>query len=81
MYRGHPSIIIHARGDYLLTSIPESRAIALYLAAKYRDRGVPLIPSSLKPSELGLFAQATSIELTQFDSLVESFVLKHVIAK
>ncbi|KAJ6103394.1 hypothetical protein N7486_005821 [Penicillium sp. IBT 16267x] len=65
-------------GDFTLF---ESRAIAIYLAAKYRDRGVPLIPVSPSPNELGLFAQSASIELTQFDSLAEPFVLTHVIAK
>jgi len=59
----------------------ESRAIALYIAAKHRTYGESLIPESSNPRDLGLFAQAASIELTQFDHLAEPFVLKLVIAK
>ncbi|KAJ6082810.1 hypothetical protein N7467_006945 [Penicillium canescens] len=59
----------------------ESRAIAVYLAAKWKTSGESLIPEATNPGAIGLFAQAVSAELTQFDNLVEPFILKHVIAK
>jgi hypothetical protein len=59
----------------------ESRAIAVYSAAKWKTSGESLIPEATNPGDIGLFAQALSAELTQFDQLAEPFVLKHVIAK
>ncbi|KAJ6034079.1 uncharacterized protein N7446_007624 [Penicillium canescens] len=65
-------------GDLTLS---ESRAIAVYLAAKWKTSGESLIPEATNPGAIGLFAQAVSAELTQFDHLVEPLILKHVIAK
>ncbi|CAI7618853.1 unnamed protein product [Penicillium pancosmium] len=58
----------------------ESRAIAVYLAVKWKTSGESLIPEAANPGAIGLFSQAASAELTQFDQLVEPFVLSHVIA-
>jgi hypothetical protein len=53
----------------------------VYLATKWKTSGESLIPEATNPGAIGLFAQAVSAELTQFDHLVEPFILKHVIAK
>ncbi|KAF5342020.1 hypothetical protein D9611_002057 [Ephemerocybe angulata] len=48
--------------------IYESRAIARYIAEKYPDQGTPLIPKDLRAR--GLFEQALSIELNDFDAYI-----------
>ncbi|KAF5339184.1 hypothetical protein D9611_011203 [Ephemerocybe angulata] len=45
--------------------IYESRAICRYIAEKYADQGTALIPRDLKAK--GLFEQAASVELSNFD--------------
>ena len=45
----------------------ESRAICRYIAAKYRDQGIPLLPDPEDLKATALFEQAASIELTSCD--------------
>jgi hypothetical protein len=51
------------------------------VATKYGNLAESLLPESTDFAAIGLFEQAASIELTQFDSIAEPLVLKHVIAK
>jgi len=54
----------------------ESRAICRYIAAKYPDQGVALIPT--EPKANALFEQAASIEATSFDPYVSKAVYEKV---
>ena len=46
----------------------ESRAIARYVAAKYRAQGTPLLPDPADLQKTALFEQAVSIENSNFDA-------------
>ncbi|RHZ70717.1 hypothetical protein CDV55_106055 [Aspergillus turcosus] len=59
----------------------ESRAIARYVAQKYRNLAEPLMPDSADFANIGLFEVAASVELAHFDRLAEPLVLKHVVAR
>ena len=45
----------------------ESRAIARYVAAKFRDQGNPILPDPSDLKATALFEQAASIEASNFD--------------
>ncbi|KAK5995078.1 Glutathione S-transferase F12 [Cladobotryum mycophilum] len=59
----------------------ESRAIARYVAIKYRDSAESLVPDLTDFEGVGLFEEAASAELAYFDRIAEPLVTKHVIAK
>ncbi|KAL1965221.1 hypothetical protein VTN77DRAFT_5975 [Rasamsonia byssochlamydoides] len=48
----------------------ESRAIAQYIASKYRGQGIDLAPAESQLKEYALFQQAVSVEQSYFDPLV-----------
>ncbi|EAU83236.1 glutathione S-transferase [Coprinopsis cinerea okayama7 len=54
----------------------ESRAIARYLAEKYADKGPALIPVDIKKK--GLFEQAASVEVSNFDAFAAPAVWEKV---
>ncbi|KAF4615735.1 hypothetical protein D9613_012469 [Agrocybe pediades] len=54
----------------------ESRAICQYIALKYADRGVPLIPTDLNGQ--ALFYQAASTETANFDPYAQAVVKEKV---
>lgn len=54
----------------------ESRAICRYLAAKYADKGIPLLPTGLK--QKAVFEQAASVELNNFEPYVNRAVAEVV---
>lgn len=55
----------------------ESRAIGHYIAKKYADQGTNLAPTDLKA--FGLFQQACSIEVANFDDYASKAVFEIVI--
>lgn len=55
----------------------ESRAIGHYIAKKYADQGTKLVPTELKA--FGLFQQACSIEVANFDDYASKAVGEMVI--
>jgi len=55
----------------------ESRAIAQYIATKYANKGVPLIPTD--PKENALFQQAVSIETSYFNNFARTVLMEKVI--
>ncbi|KAI0696165.1 glutathione S-transferase [Cytidiella melzeri] len=54
----------------------ETRAIGRYIALKYRDQGVPLIPDASDLRTTALFEQAASVEQNNFDPLALSIGLE-----
>ncbi|KAL4727839.1 hypothetical protein ACLX1H_004529 [Fusarium chlamydosporum] len=58
--------------------IYESRAIAHYIAAKYRDRGTDLSPSEADMKAYARFQEALSLESSYFDPSVYSIAWEEV---
>lgn len=56
----------------------ESRAIARYIAAKYRDQGTPLLPDPADLKATALFEQAASIETSNFDPSASGIAIEKV---
>ncbi|PSR73844.1 hypothetical protein PHLCEN_2v10326 [Hermanssonia centrifuga] len=56
----------------------ESRAIARYIALKYRDQGTPLIPDPSDLQAWAKFEQAASIELSNFDPFASGIAVEKV---
>ncbi|PSR73266.1 hypothetical protein EW026_g5785 [Hermanssonia centrifuga] len=56
----------------------ESRAIARYIALKYRDQGTPLLPDPTDLKAVGKFEQAASIELSNFDPFASGLAAEKV---
>jgi glutathione S-transferase len=56
----------------------ESRAICRYIAAKWADRGAPLIPLGNDLKALARFEQAASIETANFDPYAVKAVFEKV---
>lgn len=57
----------------------ESRAIGRYVATKYSNQGISLIPTDLKAN--AKFEQGASIETADFDPSASSFAFEKVFKK
>lgn len=56
----------------------ESRAIARYIALKYKDQGTPLLPDSSDLKGLALLEQAISIESSNFEPFASGIAFEKV---
>ncbi|EKM53960.1 uncharacterized protein PHACADRAFT_145482 [Phanerochaete carnosa HHB-10118-sp] len=56
----------------------ESRAIARYIALKYRDQGTPLVPDPADLRAVARFEQAASIETSNFDEFAHGLAVEKV---
>ena len=56
----------------------ESRAIARYIATKYKDQGTPLIPDPADLKATALFEQAVSVECSNFDPSASGIAMEKI---
>lgn len=54
----------------------ESRAISKYIATKWQDQGVQLVPDPADLTATALFDQALSVEQNNFDPIAWSIILE-----
>lgn len=54
----------------------ESRAITRYIAAKYANQGIPLVPSPTSPAAYGHFEQAAYAETCNYDPPVSVLLME-----